>query len=149
NVTITGFTFDQPPFNHFGNSIFVDHVSGFDIRGNWLRNGSSQVDIVYSSGHLEGNLIAGSPNGPGALIAAGSTSFPAQVTVRANRSVHNGEHGLMAMATVYSRDADLGRNKLTALPVSLTKAEAHGLNVTVISNDFSQNGNLGLRLMII
>jgi hypothetical protein len=149
NVTINGFTFDQPQFNHFGNAIFVDHVSGFAIWGNWMRNASKQVDIRFSSGSLEGNLITDSPNGPGVFVAAGSTSYPAQVTVRTNRSIRNGEHGLQVIATTQNVDPDLGRNKLTALPVSLTKSEAHSLDVTIIGNDLSENGNLGLRLMII
>jgi len=149
NVTITGFSFDQPLANHFGTAVFADHVSGFAIRGNWMRNASKQVNIRFSSGTLEGNLVTDSPNGVGIYMAAGSASYPAQVTVRTNRSIHNGEHGLQAIATVQHKDPDLGRTKLTALSQSLTQAEAHSLDVTIIGNDFSQNGNLGLRLMVI
>jgi hypothetical protein len=153
-VTITGFSFDQPQsvqygINDYPNNVFADHVSGFAIRGNWLRDAGKQVDMRFSSGTLEGNLMTDSPNGVGAFIAAGSASYPARVTVRANRSVHNAEHGLQAIATTQNADPDLGLNKLTALPGSLTKAEAHSLDLTIIGNDFSQNGNLGLRLMII
>ncbi|HTL54322.1 MAG TPA: hypothetical protein VL361_01530 [Candidatus Limnocylindrales bacterium] len=149
NVTVTGFSFDQPLADHFGTSIFADHVSGFVIRGNWTRNAGKQVNIRFSSGTLDGNLVTDSPNGVGIYIATGSARFPAQVTVRTNRSIHNGEHGLQAIATVQHKDPDLGRTKFTALSQSLTEAEAHKLDVTIFGNDFSQNHNLGLRLMII
>jgi hypothetical protein len=149
NVTVTGFTFDQPLAYHFGTAVFADHVSGFAIRGNWMRNAGKQVNIRFASGVLEGNLVTDSPNGVGIYIATGSASYPAEVTAHANRSTRNAEHGLMAMATVQHKDPDLGLTKFTALPQSLTKAEAHKLDVTIAGNDFSQNGNLGLRLMII
>jgi len=151
NVTITGFSFDQPQFQsgQYGTSVFADHVSSFAIRGNWLRNAPRQVDIRFSSGALEGNLMTDSPNAIGAFIAAGSASYPARVIVRTNRMTRNAEHGLQAMASVQHVDPDLGRTKLTALPQSLTKAEAHKLDVTITGNDFSQNHNLGLRLMLI
>jgi len=152
NVTITGFSFDQPQSaqsGQYGTSVFADHVSGLAMRGNWLRNASRQVDVRFSSGTLEGNLMTDSPNAIGAFIAAGSTSYPAQVIVRTNRMTRNAAHGLMALATVQHVDPDLGLTKFTALPQSLTKSEAHGLDVTITGNDFSQNGNLGLRLMLI
>ena len=149
NVTVTGFSFDQPFSLHYGTAVFADHVSGFAIRKNWMRNAGKQVNIRFSSGAIEGNLVTDSPNGAGIYIATGSASYPAQVTVRTNRSVHNGEHGLQAIATVQHKDPDLGRTKFTALSQSLTKAEAHSLDVEITGNDFSQNGNLGLRLMII
>jgi len=153
NVTITGFSFDQPQSaaqsDQYGSSLFADHVSGLAIRGNWLRNAPRQVDIRFSSGALEGNLMTDSPDGVGAFIAAGSASYPAQVIVRTNRMTRNREHGLMAMATVQHVDPDLGLTKLTALSQSLTKAEAHRLDVAITGNDFSQNHNLGLRLMLI
>jgi hypothetical protein len=148
-VTVTGFSFDQPIADHYGTAVFADHVSGFAIQGNWMRNAGKQVNIRFSSGTLEGNLVTDSPNGAGIYIAAGSPSYPAVVTVRTNRSVHNGEHGLQAFASVQHKDPDLGRTRFTALSQSLTKAEAHSLDVEITGNDFSQNQNLGLRLMIV
>src|SRR5262249_5529229 len=38
NVTVTGFSFDQPFSIHYGTAVFADHVSGFAIRSNWMRN---------------------------------------------------------------------------------------------------------------
>jgi hypothetical protein len=149
NVTITGFSFDQPPSDHFSTAVWADHVSGFAIRANWMRDAGKQVDIRFSSGTLEGNLVTDSLNGAGIYIATGSASYPAQVTVKTNRSIRNREHGLQAIASVQHVDPDLGRTGFTALPQSLTKAEAHSLDVEITGNDFSQNGNLGLRLMII
>lgn len=149
NVTITGFSFDQPLSDHFSTAVWADHVSGFAIRGNWMRDAGKQVDIRFSCGTLEGNLVTDSFNGAGVYIAAGSASYPAQVTVRTNRAIRNREHGLQAIASVQHVDPDLGRTGFTALPQSLTKVEAHSLDVEITGNDFSQNGNLGLRLMII
>jgi hypothetical protein len=149
NVTVTGFLFDQPFSVHYGTAVFADHVSGFVIRNNWMRNAGKQINSRFASGTIEGNLVTDSPNAVGIYIATGSASYPAQVTVKTNRSVHNGEHGLQAIATVQHKDPDLGRTKFTALPQSLSKAEAHSLDVEITGNDFSQNGNLGLRLMII
>jgi hypothetical protein len=149
NVTVTGFSFDQPFSVHYGTAVFADHVSGFAIRGNWMRNAGKQINSRFASGIIEGNFVTDSPNGAGIYLATGSASYPAQVTVRTNRSVHNGEHGMQAIASVQHKDPDLGRTGFTALSQSLTKAEAHSLDVEITGNDFSQNGNLGLRLMII
>jgi hypothetical protein len=149
NVTISGFIFDQPVANHFGTAVFADHVTGLVLRGNWMRNAGKQVDLRFSSGLLEGNLVTDSPNGAGIYLAAGSVSYPAQVTVRANRSNQNGEHGLMAIGSVQHVDPDLGLTKLTTLSESLTKAEPHSLDAAIMGNDLSQNHNLGLRLLII
>src|SRR5881296_1993109 len=93
NVTISGFIFDQPRTDEFGTAVFADHVSGFAIRGNWMRDAGKQINIRFSSGAIEGNLVSDSPSGVGVYIAAGSASYPAQVTVRTNRSIFNGEHG--------------------------------------------------------
>jgi len=151
NVTVTGFTFDQPEFDHFGSSIYADHVSSYAIRGNRFRHAGIQFKSIYSSGALEQNLITESPNGPGALLAGGSAEYPAQVIVRSNRFVNNAEHGLMAMPTVPSITPDLGHNNLTVLKGQFhgSNADSHRLDITIIGNDFSHNGVLGLRLLMI
>jgi len=151
DVTVTGFTLEQPESDHFGNSVYADHVSGFAIRGNRFRHAGIQFKSIYSSGALEQNLISESPNGPGALVAGGSGEYPAQVTVRLNRIVNNAEHGLMAMPTVPHITPDLGRNNLTAIKGQFhgSNADAHSLEITIMANDLSQNGVLGLRFLMI
>jgi hypothetical protein len=57
----------------------------------------------------------------------------------------------MAMPTVPHVTPDLGRNNLTTLTGQFhgSNARARRLDITIIGNDFSQNGVLGLRFLMI
>jgi hypothetical protein len=162
-VTVEGFSFDDF-LNLRGAantaSLFVDRVSDFRIRNNFMQHEDFGAVTRLASGVLEGNLLI--QNGEATSVTGGSLTHPATVFLLANRATRNTSHGFMNIATgvvagiphAGSNPPDIAAAISQPLQTTFDRNDPGDLQnipdtltVVMVENDASANGQLGIRFM--
>ena len=161
-VTLDGFSFDgfqgmrgSPP----SGAVYVDRVSGFQVRNNLIQHNDLGLSGRLASGTLEGNLFAENAEATG--VTGGSITHPATVLLHANRATRNA-HGFMSCATGLvaeilhggSNPPDLAGELSQPLQTIFDRNDPDDLQnipdtitITLSENDASNNGQLGIRFI--
>src|SRR5262249_52177281 len=133
--------------------IWVERVSGFEIRGNAFVHTPTGLGTRLASGVVEGNFC--SAYGLGLLLLGGSINQPAPVIISAHRCLRQGEGGIILGGAAGLALLDLGANPLAVAPIQQAydrsnHDDLHNLPDTltalVSGNDISDNTHFGARL---
>jgi hypothetical protein len=146
-VTVAGFTVKGSSKSC---GIYVDHVSNFTIAGNIVSGAYGNIAGRAASGTLMGNQLSNG-NTVGFITEGGTGQFPASVSLIANRVNNSSELGISGVDYPGDLPLNLGQSGLTALPFQFQGPNPdlpNGLTMTLIGNDISWNGGVGVRLFV-